>query len=163
MERIPIEERTDLHEVVTGGYNLVFEDEIRPDNIDLYAIESEHVEAEIELPYIGINREEWEDEWSVERKLEVLLHEFAHIDETEDEPDHGPRFYNRLADLTEIAEAHQSELETLFGTSIDFRTVHQHIVDSVNEYTVETDIEGVEDRQSDLRETFALSGESACD
>lgn len=163
MERIPLDGETDLHAVVTGGYNLVFEDELQPDAIELYAIESEHVEAEIDLPAIGINRHEWEHEWSAERKLEVLLHEFAHIEETADEPDHGPRFYERLAALTAIAEAHQSEFEALFGTSIEFRDVHRHILGSVNEYTIASDIDSVDHRLRALRDTFALSGEASCD
>lgn len=163
MERTAIEGHTELHDIVTGLYNLLFTDTLDPDEIELYYIESEYVEAEIQLPYIGVNRQQWEQEWSTERKLEVLLHEFAHIEEAEDELDHEPTFYNRLVELAEIAQAHQSELETLFGTKIEFETVYQHIVESVNEYTVESDLDDVETRQKILREEFGLSAETTND
>ncbi|MFB6300773.1 MAG: hypothetical protein ABEH65_10975 [Halobacteriales archaeon] len=163
MERTPIEGRTELHDIVVGLYNIVFADELEPEDIDLYYIESEYVEAEIQLPYIGVNRKQWEEEWSAERKLEVLLHEFAHIEEAEDELDHEPTFYDRLVELSQIAESHRSAVEDLFGTSIDFESVHRHIIDSVNEYTVESDLDDVETRQEVLREEFGLPAEATED
>lgn len=155
MERTPIEERTELHEIVTGVYNLLFADHLAPTDIDLYYIDSEHVEAEIELPAIGINRTEWHDEWVPERKLEVLLHEFAHVEEGPDESDHGPAFYDRLADLTTTAESKQEEFEALLGTPLDFEQIHAHIIDSVNEYTIEADIDSIEGRRMVLREELS--------
>lgn len=153
MERIPLERRTELHDIVTGVYNLLFTDELAPDDVDLYYIESEHVEAEIEFPYIGINRTDWETEWSAERKIEVLLHEFAHLEEGPSEPDHGEEFYDRLSELATIAEDHRGEMEELFDTGIEFDAIHRHIVDSVNEYTV--DVGTVEGRQQVLREELS--------
>ena len=157
MERIPIEERTGLHDLVAGVYNIVFEDDLHPAEIDLYYIDSEHVEAEIELPYIGLNRAAWEERWTPERKLEVLLHELAHVEEGPDEPDHGPQFYRRLAELARIIAAHRSEIESLFDAPIDFDLVYEHVVDSVNEYTVERDIDSVEQRQRVLREELPIA------
>lgn len=157
MERVAIEEPTELHDLVTGVYNLVFAADRQPDEFELYYIESEHVEAEIELPHLGLNRAAWETEWTAERKLEVLLHELAHVEEGPDEPDHGPRFYQRLTDLTRSAQSHRAELETLFGTGLDFEEVHEHVVDSVNEYTVENHIDSVEERQRALRETLSVA------
>ncbi len=157
MERIPIEEPGDLHDIVVGVYNVLFADDLEPDDIDLYYIDSEHVEAEIELPYIGLNRDDWQA-WSVERKLEVLLHEFAHVEEADDEPDHGSAFYDRLAELTRIAHDHREAIETLFDTSIDFEQIHDHIVDSVNEYTIEVETDSVEGRRQVLREELSTAG-----
>lgn len=157
MERIPLEGPSDLHELITGFHNLLFVDDLAPDEIQLYFIDSEYVEAEIDLPDIGLNKEEWEEDWSDERKIEVLLHEFAHIEEHPDEPDHGAEFYERLADLTLTAESNQAELEDLFGTSLDFGQVRDHIVASVNEYTVEAETDSVEKRQRVLREEFATA------
>jgi isocitrate dehydrogenase len=154
MERVPIEEQIELHDIVTEVYNLLFVDDLEPDEIDLYYIESEHVEAEIELPYIGINRKNWE-EWAPERKLEVLLHEFAHVEEEPDEPDHGQRFYERLAALTLTAESKQGEIETIFGTNFDFEQIHEHIIESVNEYTIEDEIDTIEGRRQVLREELS--------
>lgn len=154
MERIPIEEPNDLHDIVIGVYNVLFADDLEADDINLYYIESEHVEAEIELPHIGINRDDWE-EWSVERKLEVLLHEFGHVEEAEGEPDHGHEFYDRLAELTQIAHDHQEELKALFDTDIDFEEIHDHIVESVNEYTIEVETDSIEGRRQVLREELS--------
>lgn len=150
MERTPLDYPSELHDTVAGVYNILFAEELAPDELNLYYIESEHVEAEIEFPYIGINRTEWESEWSVERKIEVLLHEFAHVEEGPDEPDHGEEFYDRLSELAAIAADHRAEMEELFGTEIEFDEIYQHIVDSVNEYTV--DVDTVEGRQQVLRE-----------
>lgn len=155
MDRIPLEDHTDLHEIVTGVYDVVFADSIGPDELELYEIESEHVEAEIELPYIGINRREWNEEWTTERRLEVLLHEFAHVDEGPDEPDHGPAFYDRLAELAGIAEAYKRDVDALFDDPVDFDRVKTYIVDSVNEYTIEPELESVAERRGVLEETLS--------
>lgn len=159
MERTPLEEHTELHDIVTGLYNLVFEDDLRSNELRLYDIESEYVEAEIDFPYIGINRRKWA-EWSPERRLEVLLHEFAHVEEGEDDLDHDPAFYERLTDLATVAQAHGSAVEALFGASLDFEEAREHIVDSVNEYTIEPEIDSVETRRCVLREAFGSSGEA---
>jgi len=163
MQRRPIEGRTGLHDVVTGVYEVVFEEDLRPDDVALYAIESPHVEAEIEFPHIGINRRQWTEEWSPERRLEVLLHEFAHVEEAPDELDHDPAFYERLMALAENAAANREEVEALFDAAIDFRAVKRHIVDSVNEYTIESHIDTVADRQAVLRDELALPEEPAGD
>lgn len=154
MDRIPSDTASDIHDAVAGVYAIVFDEEVESGDIELYDIDSAYVEAEIDMPYIGINRDEWETDWSPERRLEVLLHEFAHVEETEAEPDHGPAFYDRLIELTTIAERNQGDIEALFGTEIDFDEVQEHIVESVNEYTVETDIENVGTRRRALRDAF---------
>ena len=92
--------------------------------------------------------------------LEVLLHEFAHIEESPDELDHGNEFYQRLAELTMIAESNKTEFEGLFGTSLDFSEVYEYVVDSVNEYTVESEIDSVEERQSALRKKLSNANQN---
>lgn len=154
MDRIPVDEADGLYELVAGMYSLLFDGDLEPAHIELYDIDSEYVEAEIDLPYIGINREEWETEWSPERRLEVLLHEFAHIEEMDEEPDHGPEFYDRLAELATRAESEQRRVEALLDAELDFTEVYAHIVESVNEYTIETDIESVSTRRRALRTSF---------
>jgi len=163
MQRRPIEGRTGLHDVVIGVYEVVFEKDLRPDDVALYAIESPHVEAEIEFPNIGINRRQWTEEWSPERKLEVLLHEFAHVEEAPDELDHDPAFYERLMALAENAAANSDAVESLFDAPIDFRAVKRHIVDSVNEYTIESHLDTVAERRDVLRDELALPEEPASD
>jgi len=46
-------------------------------------------------------------------------------------------------------------MEALFDTEIDFEEIYRHIVDSVNEYTV--DVGTVEGRQQVLREELSAS------
>ena len=156
MDRTPIEAPSDLHDIVVGVYNVLFAEDLEADDINLYSIDSEHVEAEIEFPYIGLNRDDWA-EWSVERKLEVLLHEFAHVEEADDEPDHGSEFYDRLAELTQVAHDNRAEIEALFDTDIDFEEIHDHIVASVNEYTIEVEPDSVEGRRQVLREELSTA------
>lgn len=155
MERTSIEDGTALYDLVVGVYNLVFPDAITVDDIDLYWIDSGRVEAEIEFPALGLNRKAWNETWTPERQLEVLLHEFAHIEEGPGEHDHGPLFYHRLSELTWLAQDHQAELEALFGVGLDFDAVREHVVDSVNEHTVEAAVDSIADRQDALREEFA--------
>lgn len=159
MERVPIDGPTELHGVVCGLYELLFPGDPRAIALELYDVRSDYVEAEIEFPSLGINRRKWEA-WSPERRLEVILHEFAHVGEGTDELDHDPRFYERLTALAARAEAHGDEIEALFGASLDFEEVREFIVDSVNEHTVEPAIEGVEDRRDVLREEFDAAVEA---
>ena len=159
MERSPIDEPAAIYDLIRGVYNLVMPDGPSSAALSLYYIDSEHVEAEVEYPLLGVNRRAWNEIWTPERKLEVLLHEFAHIEEGPGERDHGPLFYHRLSELTWLAEDHQSELEELFGVPLDFSEVRDHVVDSVNEYTVEPEVESVEGRQNALREQLSVDSE----
>lgn len=156
MERTPLEAPSTLHDTVIGVYELLFDGRLEPGELQLFDLDSPYVEAEIEFPYLGVNRTKWAD-WSAERRLEVLLHEFAHIEEGPDEPDHGPAFYDRLAALTAVAATKGTELESLFGGRLDFDEVRRHIVDSVNEYTVEDGPAAVEEHRRVLRETFGAA------
>jgi isocitrate dehydrogenase len=163
MERIPSAEATELYDTVAGVYAIVFDADVAAGDIELYDIDSAYVEAEIDMPYIGINHDDWTTEWSPERRLEVLLHEFAHVEESADEPDHGPAFYDRLVDLTTTAEQNIDAIEALFDAVIDLEELEFHIIESVNEYTIETDIESPRRRRQALREAFrdSKNGKSA--
>lgn len=147
-------ERAEIKRKIVGLYNVVFEDQLRATDIQLNQLRSEDEEADIYLPEVGINFRYWR-QWSVERRLEVLLHEFAHVEDYDD--DHEPSFYDRLVELTEIAESWQSELNVVFDEPIDFRSVKQHIIDSVHEETIEPGIESVDERKQALRQRFDIS------
>lgn len=146
-------ERATIREMIVGLYNVLFEDQLRADDIQLNQLRAEDEEADVYLPEIGINFRYWRH-WSVERRIEVLLHEFAHVENYDD--NHEPSFYDRLVELTDIAADWQPELEAVFGQTIDFAVVKRHIVESVHEETIEPDIESVQQRKRILRQQFGL-------
>ncbi len=155
--RTTAQERAGIKRMIAGLYNILFEDWIGPTDIELNQLRKEDEEADIYLPEVGINFRYWRL-WSAERRVEVLLHELAHIENYDD--GHAPSFYDRLVELTFIAEDWQAELELLFDDTVDFDVVKRLLVESVHEDTIETDIESVEDRKHALREDFGLtSGE----
>jgi len=147
------EERAGIKSMIAGLYNVLFEDQIVPMDIHLNQLRCEDEEADVYLPEVGINFRYWRL-WSVERRLEVLIHELAHVENYDD--DHEPSFYDRFVELTEIAEDWQAELEVVFDKQIDFELVKRHIAESVHEETIEPDIESVEERQQALRRAFGL-------
>lgn len=101
-----------------------------------YCILTPNDEGEIDGRKLGFNKKYW-TEWEDEKQLEVILHEFAHIDEGPHHSDHDFAFYTRLQALTNTAFENQSEIEDLLDMSLDFDKVCQYLIDSVNEYTME--------------------------
>lgn len=149
------DERAEIRRTIAGLYNILFEDRLSPRDIELNQLLGEDEEADVYLPAVGLNFYYWR-RWSTERRLEVLLHELAHVEEESGERDHGDEFYDRFAELTELAAAWKPELEELFGEPIDFGGVRRFIVESVHEETIEPDIESVRERRRTLRERFDI-------
>ena len=151
-------ERRAIKEAIAALYSIVFEDSLAADDVELNQLLHEDEEADVLLPEVGLNFAYWR-QWSVERQLEVLLHELAHIEEEDSEPDHGDEFYERLCELTDIAADWDEELEAAFGEAIDFDLVRWFIVESVHEETIEPDRESVAERKEWLCEQFSLDEE----
>lgn len=151
--RTTAEERATIKGMIAGVYNILFEDQLLPEDIELNQLRGEDEEADIYLPEVGINFRYWRL-WSVERRLEVLIHEFAHVENYDD--GHEPSFYERFVELTEIAEDWQTELEAIFDEPIDFELLKRYIVESVHEETIEPEIESVAERKQALRRVFGL-------
>lgn len=148
-------ERQAIKEAIAALYSIVFEDSLADDDVVLNQLLHEDEEADVYLPEVGLNFAYWR-RWSVERQLEVLLHELAHVEEQDGEPDHGDEFYERLCELTDIAADWEEELEAAFGEEIDFDLVQWFIVESVHEETIEPNRESVEERKEWLCEQFGL-------
>lgn len=148
-------ERASIQEAIATLYSAVFEDALAPDEVELNQLLGEDEEADVSFPAVGLNFYYWR-RWSVERRLEVLLHELAHVEEDDGERDHGDEFYDRLVELTDIAAEWQPELEEAFGEPIEFDRVRRFVVDSVHEETIETDIDEVGARKRWIREQFSL-------
>ncbi|MFB6284328.1 MAG: isocitrate/isopropylmalate family dehydrogenase [Halobacteria archaeon] len=148
------EERRDIKETIAAVHNTVFQDDLDVEGIHLNQLGGVDEEAEIFLPEVGINFRYWR-EWSVERKVEVILHELAHVENYYD--DHQPSFYERFVELTDIAEDWSDELEEKMGEDIKFGMVKRLIVESVHEDTVEPDIESPSERRRLLKEEFGLA------
>lgn len=151
--RTTAEERAAIKGMIAGVYNILFEDQLQPAHLELNQLRGEDEEADIYLPEVGINFRYWRH-WSVERRLEVLIHEFAHVENYDD--GHEPTFYERFVELIEIAEDWQAELEVIFEGPIDFELLKRFIVESVHEETIEPEFESVAERKRALRRAFGL-------
>lgn len=149
-ETLKIEER------IVGLYNVLYEDTLTRDEIEFYELEEECYEGEVYLPYIGLNVELWR-EWSTEKRVEVLIHEFAHTENYDD--DHHPNFWDRVVERTDIALAHEDEIEDVFESDLNPDALKQTVVESVHEHVIEQDIDSVETRK---REVGAALGVSSC-
>jgi isocitrate dehydrogenase len=149
--RSSAEERAAIKGAIASLHNALFEDELAPADVTLNQLLDEDEEADVSLPEVGINFYYWR-RWSVERRLEVLLHELAHVDEDPGEPDHGDEFYERLVELTELAAEWQPELEAVLGDPLDFDRVVRLVVEPVHEETIEPDRDSVAERRRELRD-----------
>jgi isocitrate dehydrogenase len=157
-EKTP-ETHEEFEELIVGLYNILYEDDLTTDDIEFYELEEEHYEGEIYLPYIGLNVDLWQ-EWSIEKRVEVLIHEFAHTENYED--DHHPDFWERVVELTEISIDYREEIEALFGGEPDPDELKETVVESIHEYVIESDIDSVETRKREVSDALELPADRAC-
>lgn len=150
------EEHRSIERRIVGLYNILYEDNLTTDDIEFYELEEERYEGEVDLPYIGLNVSQWRD-WSTEKRVEVLIHEFAHTENYAD--DHHPNFWNRVVELTEIAISQKSAIEEVFHAKLDARALKATIVHSIHEYVIESDIDSVEQRKREVSEALGVSVE----
>lgn len=150
------EEHRLIERRIVSLYNILYEDNLTPDDIEFYELEEEYYEGEVDLPYIGLNVSQWRD-WSTEKRVEVLIHEFAHTENYAD--DHHPDFWDRVVELTGIAISHKSAIEEVFQAKLDARGLKATIVDSIHEYVIESDIDSVEQRKREVSEALGVSVE----
>lgn len=142
---------------IVGLYNILFEDGLTREDIEFYELEEDYFEGEVDFPHIGLNIDLWQS-WSTEKRVEVLIHEFAHTENYED--DHHPEFWERVVNLTEIAIAHQSEIEEVFESQMDPDELKQTVVNSIHEHVIEQDIDSVETRKREVRSALECGPEA---
>lgn len=139
-------------------YNILYEDELTRDEIEFYELDEEYYEGEVYLPYIGLNVDLWQ-EWSTEKRVEVLIHEFAHTENYDD--DHHPNFWERVVELTEIAIAHSGAVEDVFDAELDPNELKRTVVESIHEHVIEEDIDSVETRKQEVSAALGVSTDPA--
>lgn len=154
MEGETTNEHREIETRIVGLYNILYEDDLTRDEIEFYELEEEYYEGEIHLPSIGLNVDLWQ-EWSTEKRVEVLIHEFAHTENYDD--DHQPSFWERVVELTDIAIAHAADIEAVFDTDLDPDGLKRAIVESVHEHVIEPDIDSVETRKQEVSAALGIS------
>lgn len=152
------EEFSNIENIIVGLYNILYEDSMTTSDIEFYELEDEEYEGEIYLPYIGLNVELWR-EWETEKQVEVLIHEFAHTENYDD--DHHPDFWDRVVELTEIASSHEPKIETLFDDSFSPKELKETVVDSIHEYVIDTEVDTVGARKKEVRAALGISADRA--
>ncbi|MFB6284325.1 MAG: hypothetical protein ABEK59_10405 [Halobacteria archaeon] len=137
----------EIEKNILSLYNILYEDSLESEDIELYELKRETDEGEIYLPHIGINYELWR-EWNVEKRIEVLIHEFAHDEKYSD--DHHPDFWDRVVERTKTAVCRHREIEEEMG---DFEpaVLKDTVVDSIHRGVIETDIDTVAERKRNVR------------
>lgn len=156
-EETPAEHRL-IETRIVGLYNVLYQDDLTREEIEFYELEEEYYEGEVYLPYIGLNVDLWQ-EWSTEKRVEVLIHEFAHTENYDD--DHHPDFWERVVELTEIAIAHTGDVEDVFDTDLDPNELKRTVVESIHEYVIEEDIDSVETRKQEVSAALGVSTDPA--
>lgn len=144
---------------IVGLYNILYEDEFTRDDIELYELTEDDYEGEIYLPDIGINFELW-DQWSTEKRIEVLVHEFAHAENYDD--DHHPDFWDRVVDLTETVIDRREETVDVFDDDVDPDALKHTVVESIHEHVIEQDIDTVPARKRAVSQALGVPSEKAC-
>lgn len=152
------ETHPDIEARIVGLYNVVYDDGITRADIDFYEVEDAHTEGEVYLPEFGLNVDLWR-KWSTEKRIEVLLHEFAHTENYAD--DHHPSFWERVVSLTETTIERKQAVEDAFDAEIDERELKRTVVDSVHEYVVEQDVDSVAARRREVHEALGLPDASS--
>lgn len=147
-----------ISEEFAGVYNVLSDDKIRPDHLEVGAVDNSEDEASVWLPSLDINIQDWRT-WSPEKKLEVYIHEYAHTVNYSD--DHQISFWERVAQNTLEAANDIEELEEIFGEEFDKEQFKSQVVESVHEGVIEPgmDSERVKDY---LEEFFFLEKEEYC-
>lgn len=153
MVRTTPEELEHIRKVIAGVHDAVFADDLDPDDIELSQLRSDDTEMDVYPPRWGVNVRLWR-RWGPVKKMEVLLHEMAHVEDPED--NHGPDFWQRLAELVDIAADHWDEVEDAIGADIDVDAVRRKIVDEVHEGVIDGRRDTVRDRRRWLRDRFGL-------
>lgn len=87
-----------------------------------------------DFPEFGIHPRLW-SRWTVEKRLEVLIHEFAHVHDYEQ--NHRPPFWDRVVRMVQRAEEAPGDLKQLLGTPIDFHDLKQTVVESVRDDVID--------------------------
>lgn len=156
-ESTPDEHREIITRIV-GLYNVLYEDGLTRTEIEFYEIEDDRFEGEIYLPEIGLNVDLWSG-WSTEKRVEVLLHEFAHAENYDD--DHHPDFWDRVVSLTERTLARRSAVGDVFDASIDPTSLKRAVVDSIHESDIEAEIDSVARRRREVGASLGLPPDHA--
>lgn len=141
---------------IVGLYNILYDETLQRSDIEFYEIETDDFEGEVYLPEIGLNVDLWQ-EWTTEKRIEVLIHEFAHTENYDD--DHHPDFWDRVVTLTESTITHRAAVEDVFAGTVDPETLKTTIVESIHEHVIEPDIDSVETRKHEVSEALGLSDE----
>lgn len=91
--------------------------------------------------YFGIHIPRWMQIWSVEKKLTLLLHELAHIEETS----HKPCFYDQYIELFQKGD--EDFFESTFDEEIDMKKVKKKISKNPSPFQVDHRIDNVAKRR----------------
>ncbi len=142
-----------FREILAGLHNQLLKNKIRADDLDIGFLENRDTEAEIHLPEFDVNLFLW-SRWSVEKRLEVLLHELAHVMNYSD--NHQPSFWKRVADLVKRVASCKTAVEEIMGARFTIADLQRCVVNSVHEEEIDPRMDSVQKRRRYLRKRFGL-------
>jgi hypothetical protein len=158
------QEREEITEKAVALFNLAFPDYGIEDSIDLYCRKKEHTENELralcsddikltqvttkaghmgihtsgEYWKLGINMKSWQDFWTTEQKISLLLHELSHM--PVGNQNHDPKFWETLATGIQTALQHYNETRNIIGEEFRCDTVRDYAAQSIKNANDVTDV-----------------------
>lgn len=149
------EQREQITEKAVKLFNLAFTDYGIEKSFNLYCRKKEHSEKELrtlsnddikltqvttkaghmgihesgEYWKLGINMESWQDFWTTEQKLSLLLHELSHM--PVGNQNHDPEFWQTFASGIQTALQHYDKTRNIIGEEFRCDTVRDYAAQSI--------------------------------
>lgn len=104
--------------------------------------------------YYRVNAEKWQT-WEWPRRIKLVIHELAHVKQT----DHSPDFWEQVVDNYWTLHDHSQDVEAIVDAQVDWEKVAEHLVNNPSNSMVDNRIETAYERQLKLADALEYPNE----